>query len=745
MTSITDFVVSHYYIQYELSLRSLFKEYIMAARKANQAQFLFFCGSLDKTTFSVVNFSGNDTISAPYNFSINLKSPRHDITADDVVNKQATLFILREGEFYLYSGVVLEFSYIETNVDFSTYHVILVPNLQLLDYTVQTRVFQKINLPDIVKKVFDDAGLSDYYEFDLQGTYPEREFVLQYQESDFNFVSRLLEESGIWYFFKELPLIPEEIEGVGKEKLVISDKPASFTFINGETTIKYRTGSSLHEVEDKQELESITKMSSEQRIVPQNVKLKDYNYRTPEVNISSQKSVTAGVSGEVYDYGNELKDTDGAEKNADLLAKRIASNQADMAGHGNCRGFRAGMRFTLEEHMRDECNDKYLLRSVTHSGGHTSMAGSLGYSAYSNNFFAMPSSMIEHYKPPVTAKRPKVNGVISAAIEASGSDYASLDDMGRYKVRMPFDLSDSSNYDASKYIRLAQPYSGANYGIHFPSHEGAEMILACIDGNPNRPIGIGMAPNANTLSPVVSNNKAQNVIRTAGGNEMVMDDTADKQKVTINSNAKNTVELDDENKKIVIKTTGDDSGNNKAVFDDANGTLTLSAQNHGMVMSYGDSGKTLTIQTEAEHLIKIDDDNQVVTVQTAGGHTIQMDDSGNTIVMKDGAGKNTVTLDGGGGLSLDSQGEIKITATADVVIEGANIKMTAQQAIEEKANMDIKMKGMNVEAKADMNMTVEGGMNTEVTGMMLKAEGKTMADFKGGAKTTVSGGVVMIN
>lgn len=717
----------------------------MTGRKANQPQYIFFCGNLDKSTFGVINFTGSDSISSPYEFSINLKSPKADISADDVVNKQATLFMYRDGEYYLYSGVILEFAYIDTNVDFSSYHVIMVPKLQLLDFNVQTRVFQKITAPDIVKKVLDDANLSDYYDMDLQGTYPEREYVIQYQESDLNFISRLLEEAGIWYFFKELPLIPEEVDSVGTEKLIISDKPASFKFINEESEISYRSGAGLHEQTDQALMEAVIKVSSEKRIVSKDVKVKNYNYRTPEVDLSSQKAVSTGQTGTVYNYGEEIKDTDGADKSADIIAKRLASSQADITGVSNCPGFRAGSRFTLKEHMREECNDKYLLRNIIHKGGHSSGGGDSGYSSYTNDFTAIASAMIEDFKPPVTAKKPKINGIMTAAIEASGSDYASLDDMGRYKVRMPFDISDNANYDASKYMRLAQPYSGSNYGIHFPSHEGTEMVFGCIDGNPDKPLGIGTVPNANTVSPVVSGNKAQSVIRTAGGNEMIMDDTAEKQKVTINSNAKNIILLDDENKKIEIKTTGGDDGNNQIIMDDQNKSLTIGGLNHGIKFDYGDGGNCITIQTEAEHMIKIDDENQIITIKTAGGHTIQMDDNGNTITLEDGAGKNTVTLDGNGGLSLDSQGEIKITAQADVVIEGANIKITAQQAIEETANMDLKMKGMNVEAKADMNMTIEGGMNTEITGMMLKAEGKTMADFKGGAKTTLTGGVVMIN
>lgn len=714
-------------------------------RKANQPHFIFFCGDLDEQTFGVTDFEGKDEISTPYEFIINLRSPKADITSDKVVNKQATLYIFRDGEYFPYSGVVAEFKYLGTSVDYSSYNVKLVPRLWLLNLNIQTRVFQKMSVPDVIEKVLKDANLSDYFTLELQGAYSQSEYIVQYQESDLNFISRLMEGSGIWYFYKEQPYIPEEVKGVKKETLVISDKAASFKYIAGENEIVYRSPSGMDERVDKKDKEFINSLTYEEKVIPKEVLLKNYNYRTPEVDLSAKKAIKSGNVGKVYKYGGGFKDTDGAQKSADQEAKRIATEQVAVKGKSDCRGFRAGFRYTLKDHPRNECNDKYMIKSVRHTGSHKAEEGSMGSFSYKNEFTTVPSSKVEDFRPACKTPTPKINGVITAKIEASGSDYSSLDEMGRYKVRMPFDLSDSKNYDASKYIRLAQQYSGSNYGIHFPSHEGAEMVLACIDGNPNKPVGVGIVPNANTVSPVVSNNKAQSVIRTAGGNQMIMDDTADKQKITINTNAKNTMEFDDENKKIVIKSTGDDNGNNQIILDDANKSVTIAGMNHGIKMSYGDEGKTVTIQTEAEHVIKIDDDNQVITIQTAGGHAVQMDDSANTITLKDGAGKNTVTLDGGGGLNLESQGEIKIKATADLVIEAANIKMTAQQAIEQKANMDVKLKGMNLEAKADMNMTVEGGMNTEVTGMMLKAEGKTMADFKGGAKTTVTGGVVMIN
>ncbi len=716
-----------------------------SSRKANQPQFVFICGDLDLDTFGVAEFSGTDNMLSPYEFIINLRSPRNDISSDETINKQATLYIFREGEYFPYSGIVSEFKYCGTSTDYSTYTVKLVPRLWLLNLNFQTRVFQKMSIPDIIEKVLEDANLSDYYTIDLQGTYSENEYLVQYQESDLSFISRLMEGSGIWYFFKELPLLPEEIEAPNLEELVISDKTSSFEYISGESEIVYRSPSGLHERVDTAVKESVDSIAYEEHIIPKEVYVKNYNYRTPEVDLSAQKAISTGKVGSVYTYGGGYKDTDGSQKAAEINANRIVTEQVTVSGNSNCRGFRAGFRFTLKEHFRDDCNDQYMIKGVKHHGSHTSSEGGMAGFSYRNEFSLVPSSRVETYRPPVKTSVPKIPGIITAFIEASGSDYASLDEMGRYKVRLPFDLSESDNYNASKYIRLSQPYAGSNYGIHFPSHEGTEMVLACIDGDPNKPLGLGTIPNANTVSPVVSNNKAESVIRTAGGNEIKLDDTADKQKVNIKSNADNSILFDDENKKIEIKTTGDDNGNNRILLDDKNKTLTLSGLNHSLQMSYGDSGKGITIQTELEHFIKIDDENNIITVQTAGGHSVQMDDDGNTITVTDGAGKNTVTLDGGGGLSLDSQGEIKITAQADLVIEAANIKMTAQQAIEQKANMDFTMKGMNMEAKADMNMTVEGGMNTEVTGTTLKVEGKTMADFKGGAKTTLTGGVVMIN
>ena len=715
------------------------------------------CGDLDETTFAVSSFTGEDCVSSPYSFSIYLHSSDANVAALDVVNKQATLFILRDGEYFPYSGIIAEFKYLGTSTDKSEYHVHLVPRINLLKYNLQTRVFQKMTYPEIIEKVFEDVGLSDYYTLDVQGTYPQREYIVQYQESDLNFISRLMEDVGIWYFFRELPLLQEDIDGVNREELIMTDKVASFEHISGESALVYRYGDGMHDHTDDIKAESVSKISFEERIVPVNVTMKNYNYRTPEVNITSQKSIVDGVIGDVYRYGEEFVDSDGAQNAASIESDRHTTEKIKVTGMSDCSGFKAGFRFELSEHERAECNDTYLIKSVSHEGSHGTASSGSGGPSYNNNFLAIPSVVIEHYRPIRLAKQPKINGIITATIEASGSDYASIDDMARYKVRMPFDLSGNDNYDASKYVRLAQPYSGSNYGIHFPSHEGTEMVMACIDGNPNRPVGIGTVPNANTLSPVVSNNKAQSIIRTAGDNEIVMDDTADEQHVKIKTAALNTAVFDDKEKHLFLQTTDE----NKLILDDANEMAAWNAKDQNITMTYKGGKEGIVITTGGGHVVKISDADKILTIQTNAGNVIAMDDNKDTITLTDSKSKNVVTLDGSKGLILDSKGEISIKAVKDLNIEAANINLTASTGkvevkattdlnlsglkINEKATTDFNMEGLNVNSKAQLQSKIEGGLGVEIKSNLQTKISGTMTELSGQAMTTVKGAIVMIN
>ncbi len=719
----------------------------MPSRKANEAQFHFICGDLDEKTFEVADFSGVDIISTPYRFDITLLSVKAEVTPEQVIGKPTSLFIYRDGEYVPYSGIVNEFELVDKNTDFITYSARLVPKLWMLGINQQTRIFQNVDVTAIIKQVLDDAGISSY-EFATK-TYPKQEFVVQYQESDLNFISRLMETAGIWYFFKEPSLLKEEVEpGSTAEKVVITDKPSLFSDIDGESSILFRSASGMNQrIEDEQK-EAINFLRYEKHVIPKEVLLKNYNYRKPEVEVSGKKPIKDGFEGTVYQYGGDFKEPGDAQAAATVLSNRIKSHQSTISGSGNCRGFRAGFRFSLEEHFRDDLNATYVITRVNHTGGH--LAGGSAVVTYENQFWSINSETAENYAPPKKTVVPKVNGVLTAMVEANGGEYAQLDETGRYKVRMPFDLTDEkNNCKGSKYMRLAQPYSGSQYGMHFPVHEGAEMVFACIDGDPNKPIGIGTVPHANTISPVVDKNRFQNLIRTAGGNELLMHDEDGKQRIQLTTNNKHVLNMDDEKQVITMSSTD----KNALVIDDTNTKVALNSGKHGLEMSYADGKEGIVITTANGHIIKLDDANERLTIQTKGGHIFDMDDSGNKIMVSDKSSKSTVTLDGGGGLILDSKGKIEIKASQDLSIEAANISIKANGKIEAKAAMDMKLQGMNLEAKGDMNVKAEAGMNMEIKGGIgAKVEGGVQANLKGtmttvegSAMTTVKGAVVMIN
>ncbi|MBN1128245.1 MAG: type VI secretion system tip protein VgrG [Chitinispirillaceae bacterium] len=706
-------------------------------KKANESQFYFVCGDLKPDTFMVLRFQGMDSVDDLYEFTITLQTVKSDLKAAEIINKPASLFIFREGKYNPFSGVIKQFHFLGEKHGQWLYEATLVPKLSVLGLQFQTRVFQKKPVPDIIKEVLDLAGLQNYYNVELSQSYSPQEYVLQYQESDFSFVSRLMESAGIWYFFKESSVAESQIKAGGTvEKLVITDKPANFGTIEGDPKIRFRTAEGMTEHHDGKAHESVNELQFRQEIVPQEVILKNYNYRTPEVQLTGKSRIKGGTVGSTYEYGGNFKNIAEAQRAAEVAANRIASRQVTISGASNCRSFRAGARFTLADHDRKDLNADYLLCRVAHQGGHESEQIN-----YTNSFQAIPADKANAYAPERKTPVPKVNGIMTASIEANGSDYALLDDMGRYKVRMPFDNSSAKNAEASKYLRLAQPYAGAKYGIHFPSHEGTEMVWACIDGDPNKPMGIGTIPNANTLSPVVGANKTQNLIRTAGGNELLMDDTDKKQKVKLSTTAKHTLQMDDDAKNISLKSTK----GNELILDDKNECVKWNGSAHSITMTYKGGNEGIVITTKAGNTISIDDKNEKITIQSKGGHAIQMDDKGKKITLADGAGKNKVTLDGNGGLILNSQGKIEIKASQDLVISAANIKMTANAALEAKAAMDLKLKGMNIEAKGDMNVKVNGGVGVEVKGGVTAKLDGTMTDVNGSGMTKIKGAIVMIN
>jgi type VI secretion system secreted protein VgrG len=529
---------------------------------------------------------------------------------------------------------------------------------------------------------------------------------------------------------------------------VIGDSNETFPAIGQSDDIFYNPN--RDPLSDK---ETISDLALTASVVTGLVRLKDYNYRFPTRDLTVESQIDPDAPGMYYEYGDHYKDA----KEGDFLAKRrneeiLAASQV-FRGTGDCRLFRAGFKFKMGKHYRDDWNEKeFLITKVTMRGTQRGLFAVLPRAkevvpTFENRFDAIDAQV--EFRPPRITPVPRVSGIMTARVESGGGDeYAFVDDEGRYKAKLFFDMSDKTNGEASRPIRMAQPYSGPGYGLHFPNHADAEIVWACINGDVDRPVALGTIPNPSQASPVTVKNKSQSVIRTAAGNEIVLDDKTNESQVGIQTTDANRILFDDKDDKIEVLTTN----KHKITMDDKN--------------------KAVTVQTTDGHLLIMDDQNTKITVQSKNGHRLCIDDTDGsesiTVADKDDANIFVIditnnklvikTEDGSIDMhapngTIDIQAtELNIETSGDTSLKAANIKAKADQDykleasnISEKADMDLKLKGMNVEAKADMNAKIEGGMNLEAKGgMQAKLDG-TMTDVSGSAMTKIKGGVVMIN
>ncbi len=493
----------------------------------------FACSAVS-SALRVVRFVGTEAISQPYRFEIELVSDDPEIDFSDVIDQPATLTMYRGDAPSEVDGIVTSLQQLHQTGKQSEfrygYRAVLEPRLSRLTFSMQSRVFQNRTVEEIVAQILDEAGVD--VEFDLTDSSALREYTTQYKETDLAFVQRLLEFEGIRYSFRH--------EG-GAETLVVSDDAKAAAPIEGDAEIPYSHADGLRPTDS---LETIRDFVLEQRLVTGKTRVKDYNYRTPGADVFSENELEAkGSTGVHSDYGVHAKDTDAADRLSKIRAEEIESTRVTATGTGDCLRFRAGQTFSIRDHYRDGLNQSYLLTAVQHAGAQPDAAEAAlaeeALSDYSNAFSCVPASA--PYRPPRVTPEPKLPGVMTAKVESGGGDYAYIDDEGRYRVKMPFDLADAQKGGASKPIRLAQPYSGAGYGMHFPVHADAEMVFACVDGNVDRPLGLSTVPNPSQGSPVTSANKTKNSIITASDNRIEIEDEKGSERIKLSSPHQNSV------------------------------------------------------------------------------------------------------------------------------------------------------------------------------------------------------------
>jgi type VI secretion system VgrG family protein len=495
-------------------------------------RFTFVCQGLPEDTFSVVRFKGVEGISRLYEFDITLVSDDPEINLQKVLQNPATLTILGGGQDRPIHGILAQFEQLHEVKHHVFYRAFLVPRLWQASLYHENQLFLDKSVPNVIEDILKQAGLTtqDYVLKLTRNSYPQWEYVCQYRETDLDFISRWMEREGIYYYFEQ------EDKG---EKLIITDSLTAHKDIAGQKTIPYSPPSALIPEE-----EAVVKaLMCRQSVLPKKVILKDYNYRKPSLELKGEAQVNSKGRGDVYRYGEHFKTPDDGNALAKIRAEEILCRGDVFHGESTVPTLCPGFILELEGHYRESYNQRYLITELEHEGSQagTFLAGIEEGLAegekelvYANTFTAIPADV--QFRPERKTPKPRFYGTMNARVDAAGDgQFAELDNQGRYKVKLPFDQSGRDGGKASRWVRMAQPYTGPNYGVHFPLHKGAEVLLTFVDGDPDRPVITGSVPNPGTASPVTSANQTKSVIRDNYGNEIIFDATPGDEHILLYS------------------------------------------------------------------------------------------------------------------------------------------------------------------------------------------------------------------
>lgn len=488
----------------------------------------------------VEEFSGKEFMSALYYYTVLFTSSDKDITAAQLLSKPASLtmgtgtLMGLSGQKVIH-GVVTHFKRINGSADQVTYQIIIEPFLSLLNKQFRThRFFVDKSVPDVVKQVLQEHGLKDWeYEFSLKADYPKREQINQYQENDLAFIERLLSEVGIYYFFT----LQKDTQ---TEVVNFADTQSAWTF--GKTLpLNSPSGANDNGVD------SVWDIHVRHNVVESSVTAGDYNHRQAQkILTSAQADMTRGdgdgvTYGDVYHYrprhlesGEKINPA--AETGnfwARMEHERFLSTQTTVTGRSTDSTLGVAQILTITETALPPT-----LPAVTENGLVIVRAD---YTASRKNalqvgWAAMPYSETCCWRPPAK-RRPVVSGTLMARVTSAKDNdiYAWQDEAGLYRVKFDADRDDKRQGMESMPVRLAKPYGGDQYGIHFPLIQGTEVAIAFHEGDPDRPYIAHALHDSRHIDHVTEKNSTRNVVRTAGLNKLRMEDKRGEEHIKLST------------------------------------------------------------------------------------------------------------------------------------------------------------------------------------------------------------------
>ncbi len=446
---------------------------------------------LGKDVLLFHRMSVREELSRLSEYRLDMLSDKGDIKLDDILGKNVTVKAeLPDNKWRYFNGFVTRFSQGGTYGRYFIYRATVRPWLWMLTRTANCRIFQKMTVPDILKKVFNDHSQIADTKFELTGSYEVWDYCVQYRETDFNFVSRLMEQEGIYYYLKHKD---------GHHTAVFADSYSAHAPFDGYAQIPFIP----HDRAARPEQERVTDWHLEREIQSGRYVIDDYDFEKPSVELQVKTKVkrdNVHADYEIYDYpGEYIKKSDGEH----YVQSRMEEVQAQYElAHGQCnaRGLCAGHLFKLTGQPRDDQNREYLVVAAEHHAEYSqyeSIEG--GGTSYDCSFTVLNSK--QPFRPARLTPKPAVQGPQTAVVVGPSGDEIYTDKYGRVKVQFHWDRVGQKNENSSCWMRVSHPWAGKNWGMVSIPRIGQEVIVDFLEGDPDQPIITGRVYNAEQMPP----------------------------------------------------------------------------------------------------------------------------------------------------------------------------------------------------------------------------------------------------
>lgn len=661
-------------------------------------------------TLLVGELSGSERLSQLFHIELRLFSDKGDLDPDAILGKPVTVTLKPGGEAKsrYFHGLVTDFSLAGYNERLHEYRATVRPWLWFLTRTADCRIYQTKTVPEIFQDVCRQAGFSDY-RLSLAGKYEPWDYCVQYRETDFAFLSRLLEQEGIFYFFEH---------SKDKHVLVLCDDVANLAPVAGYENVPFfpPTGN-----ETRRERDHLSSWAFQKSFQPGMFATRDYDFKTPTPLLAASDNISRPydkVSYEIYDYPAEAATQKDAERVAKVRIQELQIGQLVARGSGNAAGLATGALFKLTGHPRGDQNIQYLIAAtdikLSNDSFHSGAGGAITGPQFNVSLEALDAR--EPFRPGRTTPKPVIQGSQTAVVVGPKADEIHTDEFGRVKVQFHWDRYGKLDADSSCWIRVAQPWAGKGWGAIQIPRIGQEVVVSFLEGDPDRPIVVGSVYNGANKPPYsLPDNKTQSGLKTRSSmqgtgdncNEIRFEDKKGSEQLLIHAEKNQDIEVENDEshsvgndrKKEVKHDETVAIGNDRKEEVKHDETITI-GNDRKQDVKHDENvtiGNDRTESVTANERIKIGKD-QDVTIGARQTLDVGKDrniDVGNNQRLNVG---RTLTIDAGDAITITTgNASISMRKDGTIAIRGRNISIEGSGKINVKGVGDVVVKGSKVQ------------------------------------------------